>query len=107
MNYIAGQMASDRVNWSAPLAMDPVDPSMLYFGTYRVWKTTDQGNNWTPVSGDLTKGGSNYFHSITTIAVSHVNSSIVVVGCGDGFGVFVPYILMEPVPAAGPTPPSV
>jgi photosystem II stability/assembly factor-like uncharacterized protein len=84
MNYIAGPMASDRVNWSAPLAMDPFDPSLLYFGTYRMWKTTNQGNNWTPVSGDLTKGGSNYFHTITTIAVSRINSSIVLAGCGDG-----------------------
>jgi photosystem II stability/assembly factor-like uncharacterized protein len=84
MNYIAGPMQSDRVNWSAPLAMDPFDPSMLYFGTYRVWKTTDYGNSWTPVSGDLTKGGSNYFHTITTIAVSRINSSVVVAGSGDG-----------------------
>jgi len=76
--------ASDRVNWSAPLAMDPYDPSTLYFGTYRVWKTTDQGNNWIAVSSDLSKGGSNYFHTITTIAVSRLNSSIVVAGCGDG-----------------------
>jgi hypothetical protein len=64
--------------------MDPYDPYTLYFGTYRIWKTTDQGNNWIPVSSDLTKGGSNYFHTITTIAVSRLNSSIVVVGCGDG-----------------------
>lgn len=84
MNYIGGTMPYDRVNWSAPLAMDPFDPSMLYFGTYRVWKTTNQGNNWTPVSGDLTKGGSDYFHTITTIAVSRLNSSIVLAGCGDG-----------------------
>jgi photosystem II stability/assembly factor-like uncharacterized protein len=84
MNYIAGQMPSDRVNWSAPLAMDPFNPSLLYFGTYRIWKSTNKGNSWTPVSGDLTKGGSDYFHTITTIAVSHINSSILVVGCGDG-----------------------
>ena len=36
----------DRVNWSAPLAMDPVDPDVLYFGTYRVWKSTNGGNSW-------------------------------------------------------------
>jgi photosystem II stability/assembly factor-like uncharacterized protein len=81
---ISGQWESERVNWSAPLAMDPMDPSMLYFGTYRIWKTTDKGNTWIPVSGDLTKGGSNYFHTITTIAISKLNSSIVIAGCGDG-----------------------
>ena len=64
--------------------MDPFDPSILYFGTYRVWKTTDLGNSWTPMGGDLTQGGSNYFHTITTLAVSRLNSSIIVAGCGDG-----------------------
>jgi photosystem II stability/assembly factor-like uncharacterized protein len=84
MNYIAGQMSGDRVGWSAPLAMDPFDPYTLYFGTYRIWKTTDQGWSWAAVSNDLTKGGSNYFHTLTTIAVSRLSSEIVVTGAGDG-----------------------
>jgi hypothetical protein len=64
--------------------MDPVNSSTLYFGTFRVWKTENKGNNWMAVSSDLTKGGSNYFHTITTIAVSHVNNSFVVAGTADG-----------------------
>jgi len=77
-------MSGDRVNWSAPLVMDPVDPTVLYFGTYRVWKTYNRGNNWTAVSGDLTKGGSNYFHTITTLAVSPIDPAIVIAGTADG-----------------------
>ncbi|MCX6269248.1 MAG: hypothetical protein NTW16_18170 [Bacteroidetes bacterium] len=84
MNYIAGPMSGDRVNWSAPLVMHPVDPSILYFGTYRVWKSTDRGDTWLPVSNDLTAGIDQYFYTITTLAISPVNPSIVVAGSGDG-----------------------
>ena len=84
MNYIAGPMSGDRVNWSAPLAMHPESHQILYFGTYRVWKTTDKGDSWQPVSNDLTAGINQYFYTITTIAVSTINPSIVVAGTGDG-----------------------
>ena len=84
MNYIAGPMSGDRVNWSAPLAMHPVNSSILYFGTYRIWKSTDRGDSWQPVSDDLTGGFNQYFYSITTIAISTLNPSIVVAGSGDG-----------------------
>jgi len=84
MNYIAGPMSGDRVNWSAPLAMHPVDPSILYFGTYRVWKSVNKGDSWQAVSTDLTAGIDQYFYTITTIAVSTVNPSIVIAGTGDG-----------------------
>ncbi|MEI7726537.1 MAG: hypothetical protein WCK09_15615, partial [Bacteroidota bacterium] len=84
MNYIAGPMSGDRVNWSAPLLMHPVDPSILYFGTYRVWKSTDKGNSWQAISTDLTAGINQYFYTITTLAVSNLNPSIVVAGTGDG-----------------------
>ncbi len=84
MQYISGPMAGDRVNWSAPLAMHSQDPSILYFGTYRVWKTTDKGHSWQAVSEDLTQGGTNYFYTLTTIDISTVNPSIVITGSGDG-----------------------
>jgi photosystem II stability/assembly factor-like uncharacterized protein len=84
MDYISGPMSGDRVNWSAPLAMDPVNPSILYFGTYRIWKTTNKGNSWTAISGDLTHGINNYFYSVTTIAISKFDANIVIAGTGDG-----------------------
>ena len=84
MNYIASYWENDRINWSAPLAMHPQDPSILYFGTYRIWKSFNKGNTWTPFSDDLTKGINQYFHTITTIAISTLNPSIVIVGAGDG-----------------------
>ncbi len=84
MTYIASAMAGDRINWSAPLAMHPDDPSTLYFGTYRVWKSTNRGDAWTAVSNDLTGGINQYFYTLTTIAVSTVDPSVVVTGSGDG-----------------------
>jgi len=84
MEYIAAPMGGDRVNWSAPLAMHPTNPDILYFGTYRVWKTFNKGATWNPFSGDLTKGSDQYYHTITTLAVSTVNPAIVIAGSGDG-----------------------
>ncbi len=84
MQYIASQMSGDRVSWSAPLAMHPLDPSTLYFGTYRIWKTTNMGNSWQAVSGDLTHGINNYFYTLSTIDISAINPSIVIAGSGDG-----------------------
>jgi len=75
---------NERTNWSSPLAMHPEDPSILYFGTYRIWKTFDRGNSWTPFSDDLTQGIDQYFHTITTITISPVDPSIILVGTGDG-----------------------
>jgi len=84
MQYIGDAWAYDRINWSAPLVMHPEDPSILYFGTYRVWKSFDRGSNWTPISGDLTQGTNQYFHTITTLAVSPVTPSTVFAGTSDG-----------------------
>lgn len=83
-SYIASNMSGDRNNWMAPLAMDPEDPQTLYFGTHRIWKSTNGGWNWSAVSGDLTKGGSGSFHTLTTIAVSPLNRNVVVCGSADG-----------------------
>lgn len=77
--------SSDRVNWSAPVIMHPQTPTTLYFGTYRVWKSTNGGNSWSPVSGDLTKGDDgSTFHTISTLSISTIDPSIVVAGSDDG-----------------------
>jgi hypothetical protein len=78
-------MSNDRTNWSSPLVMDPIDSSTLFFGTYRVWKSINSGINWTPVSEDLTKGddGTGY-HTISTLAISPINTDIIIAGTDDG-----------------------
>lgn len=85
MSYIGGYWYNDRVNWSAPVIMHPTQPTTLYFGTYRVWKTINGGNSWQAVSGDLTRGddGSGY-HTLTTLAISPVDPAVVLAGSDDG-----------------------
>ena len=85
MSYIGGAWSNDRVNWSAPVVMHPQNPNILYFGTYRVWRTSNGGNYWSAVSQDLTRGddGSTY-HTITTLAVSGIDPDIVLAGTDDG-----------------------
>lgn len=83
--YIADAWQGDRTNWSSPVAMHPANPSILYFGTYRLWKTTNKGSNWTQVSGDLTRNlAVSGFSTITTIAISNLDPQKILVGTDDG-----------------------
>ena len=43
-----------RWNWDAPLIISPHSPTRLYFAANVLFRSDDRGNNWTPVSGDLT-----------------------------------------------------
>lgn len=84
-DYIAWSMSGDRTNWSSPLVMHPENPSVLYFGTYRVWKSESGGNSWIAVSNDLTDGDDgSTFHTVSTLAISPVNPDIVLAGTDDG-----------------------
>lgn len=84
-NYIADAWSGDRTNWSSPYVMHPTNPQTLYFGTYRIWKTTNKGNSWAPVSGDLTHNLSQSgFSTITTIAISGLNPQMLLAGSDDG-----------------------
>ncbi len=44
-----------RATWTLPLVFSKADPKALYFGNQRVFRTTDGGAHWTPVSPDLTR----------------------------------------------------
>jgi photosystem II stability/assembly factor-like uncharacterized protein len=50
----------ERWNWDSPILISLHDHKTLYFGSQRVWKSTDQGNSWTPISGDLTTNRNRY-----------------------------------------------
>ncbi len=45
-----------RWNWDAPLLISPNDHKTLYFCAQKVFKSTDRGDSWTEISGDLTRG---------------------------------------------------
>jgi uncharacterized repeat protein (TIGR01451 family) len=65
-----------------PLAIDALHPANLYFGTYRVYQTTNNAGNWIPISPDLTGGGGG---AITSIAVAPTDSNTVYVGTNVGW----------------------
>ncbi|MBI3449868.1 MAG: hypothetical protein HY049_13250 [Acidobacteria bacterium] len=50
----AGLDFHDRSLFYPPFEIDPRDPSVLYFASYRLYRTADRGDLWQPISGDLT-----------------------------------------------------
>lgn len=47
--------AKYRFNWTTPIAVDPQNANTAYAGANVIFKTTDAGLTWTPISGDLTR----------------------------------------------------
>ncbi|PQB05574.1 WD40/YVTN/BNR-like repeat-containing protein [Aureitalea marina] len=97
----------ERFNWDAPILVSPHDPSRLYFASYRVWKSDSRGDDWTPISGDLTRNEeritlpimgrqqswdnpwdvnamSNY-NTITSLSESPVKEGLLYAGTDDGY----------------------
>ena len=77
----AGIASSDRALFMPPLVMDPVTPTTVYFGTQRLYRTTNDGLSFTALSGDLTAGSG----AIRTIAVAPTDALTVYVGTTDGY----------------------
>jgi photosystem II stability/assembly factor-like uncharacterized protein len=44
-----------RKTWTLPLVFSEADPHALYFSNQFLFKTLDDGNNWTQISPDLTR----------------------------------------------------
>ena len=44
-----------RVTWTLPLVFSRADPRALYFANQRIFRTTDRGRHWQPVSPDLSR----------------------------------------------------
>ncbi len=80
LNASTGIVGSDRAQFIPPLAMDPATPTTLYFGTMRLYRTTNEGALWTPLTADLSKGTG----SITSIAIAPSDALTIYVGTSDG-----------------------
>lgn len=84
---LSGIAGGDRRNWDTPIAFDPQNNDILYYGTQRLYKSENQGTSWTAISPDLTSGSSTgnlTFGTLTTIDVSPLDSSIIYIGTDDG-----------------------
>ena len=97
----------ERFNWDAPILVSPHDPATLYFASYRVWKSTNRGDEWIPISGDLTRneerltlpimgrqqswdnpwdvGAMSNYNTITSLSESSLLKGLIYAGTDDGF----------------------
>lgn len=65
-----GITPTDRTFFGETLVIDPSNPQVMYFGSYRVYQSTDGAQNWSLISQDLTNGG-----YVSAIAVAPGSSS--------------------------------
>ncbi|MEO0560249.1 MAG: glycosyl hydrolase, partial [Bacteroidota bacterium] len=96
----------ERYNWDAPILVSPHDPATLYFASQRVWKSTNRGDSWTALSGDLTRNQERFelpimgrtqsidnawdvyamsvYNTITSVDVSAQDANLIYAGTDDG-----------------------
>ncbi len=56
--FFSGEASKDvkeRWQWTYPIIFSYVDPTILYTSSQRVWKSTNGGDTWEAISGDLTR----------------------------------------------------
>ncbi len=90
-----------RFQWNFPILFSPNDPNVLYTGGSHVFKTLNEGQTWTAISGDLTRNDKSkqgpsggpitkdntsveYYCTIFTMAESPVAKGVMWVGSDDG-----------------------
>jgi photosystem II stability/assembly factor-like uncharacterized protein len=78
---VVGIDVNDNALFIPPLVMDATDPRVLYFGTYRVYRTADRGDSWTAISGNLSRTGGGV---VSAIAPAPFAPATVYVGTSDG-----------------------
>lgn len=60
--YMGGYGAIDhkyRFNWTYPIVISPHDPNTLYIGGNLVFRSTNEGQTWEPISPDLSRADPN------------------------------------------------
>ncbi len=87
INATNGIIPGDRRNWDMQYIISSHNPNVLYTGTYRIYKSEEDGLPiWSSISDDLTDSiiyGSN-FHTITTLSESPIDADILYAGTTDG-----------------------
>ncbi len=90
-----------RFNWTAPIALSPHDPHVLYTTGNHVFRSTDEGASWEIISPDLTRNdvtkmepsggpitkdntGAEYYGTIFAFAESPVQQGLLWAGSDDG-----------------------
>jgi photosystem II stability/assembly factor-like uncharacterized protein len=90
-----------RFQWTAPIAISPHDPNVVYHGGNVLFRTTDGGQTWAAISPDLTRNdkskqkwtggpitgdntGAEYYCTIFAVAESPLEKGLIWVGSDDG-----------------------
>ena len=96
----------ERFNWDAPIFVSQHDPKRIYFASHRLWRSDNRGDEWTSLSGDLTRNqdklqlpvqgrrwsweagwdfrAMSEYNTITSIGESPIDEDILYVGTDDG-----------------------
>jgi hypothetical protein len=94
-------VVKERWQWTYPIVFSRLDPRALYVGSQRVWKSTNAGQDWTAVSGNLTRSdpktlgpsggpitrdmnGPEIYGVVFTIAPSKRSAQVIWAGSDDG-----------------------
>ena len=85
-DYIGDGLDLARTNWSSPYMLDIQTSTTVYFGSYKLHKSTNKGNNWTIISPDLTKGQNGRLGTLTCMsnAVLPSTQRVIYTGADDG-----------------------
>ena len=90
-----------RFNWTAPILLSPHDPDVLYQAGNRVFRSTDEGQTWTPISPDLSRAdpdklrssggeltvdntGAEYYCTVFALVESPLQPGLLWAGTDDG-----------------------
>ena len=90
-----------RFQWTFPIVLSPHDPDIIYTGGQYIFKSTNGGDSWDPISPDLTRAdpetlkpsggpitkdniGTEIYATVFAIAESPVTPGIIWAGSDDG-----------------------
>lgn len=76
-----------RFNWNSPVNLSKHNPDVVYFGSQRLNRSFNMGDDWTSISPDLTHdlpNGDVPYSTLTTIAESPLDFNTIWVGSDDG-----------------------
>ncbi len=93
--------AKYRMQWTFPIVVSPHNPKVIYVGSSVLFKTTDEGESYTPISPDLSRNdprtlGSSggpitldqtsveYYGTVFAVAESPITPGVIWAGTDDG-----------------------
>ena len=76
----SGISSTDRHCFVPPYLIDPSDSNRMIYGTQRLYRSTNGGSSWSPISGDLSNGSG----AIRTLAMAPSDPNVIWAATNDG-----------------------